>query len=228
VKRNVANTRERIMESAARMFEAEGVRAATVDGIAAGAGVTKRTLYYHFRSKDDLIAASLNEQDLVEQRAIDFVREAGDGSIEELLASVFSNIIRNASNARWKGCAFSRTAVELAGLPGHPAVSAAKKHRAKVERIFSDRLEAIGARDAARSARRLMILIDGAITHCLVHHDPNYAVEAREMALELVAAAKTGSRSRICLLDGSVNSEAGPSIVYDVCRGMGLNRVRAG
>src|SRR5690606_6360238 len=58
-----ATTRERIIKAAVKLFHGEGIRAVSVDAVAAKAGVTKRTLYYHFRSKDDLIAAYLETRD---------------------------------------------------------------------------------------------------------------------------------------------------------------------
>ncbi len=117
------STRRRILDAAIAMFDAEGVRAATVDGISALAGVTKRTLYYHFRSKDDLMVAALEDfsggrifDPIVEDRALD---------AREFVSSVFAEVGVRARDIRWKGCAFTRAAAELAGLPGHPAVAAA-------------------------------------------------------------------------------------------------------
>jgi len=56
---SLPTTRETIIQAADDLFYGEGIRAASMDAIAERAGVTKRTLYYHFRSKDDLIAAYL-------------------------------------------------------------------------------------------------------------------------------------------------------------------------
>ena len=56
------DTRGRILRAADAVFASDGLRAGSMDRIAAHAGVTKRTLYYHFRSKDDLIAACLSER----------------------------------------------------------------------------------------------------------------------------------------------------------------------
>ena len=57
-------TRDCILEAAGKLFYAEGFRAISMDVIAEEAGVTNRTLYYHFRSKDDLIAAWLELEPL--------------------------------------------------------------------------------------------------------------------------------------------------------------------
>ena len=58
-----ATTRERIIAAASKLFYGQGIRNVGMDLIAEKAGVTKRTLYYHFRSKDDLVAAYLDARD---------------------------------------------------------------------------------------------------------------------------------------------------------------------
>lgn len=61
--RSGTDTHERIIAAAAKLFYNEGVRAVSVDAVAERADVTKRTLYYHFDSKDELIAAYLETRD---------------------------------------------------------------------------------------------------------------------------------------------------------------------
>ncbi len=185
-----SDTRRRILEAAGRLFDVEGVRSATIDAIAAEARVTKRTLYYHFRSKDDLIAASLLDQSLVVQRAIDFVGFDTSEGLEDVVKQVFGTVSELTADIRWKGCAFMRAAIELAGLPGHPAVLAARNHKAQIELILCNRLTTLGARDPASSARKIMILLDGAIMQGMVHHDPDYVGEASRMALNIVMSAR--------------------------------------
>ena len=51
------STRDRIVAAANRLFYREGIRAVSVDAVAEEAGLTKRSLYYHFKSKDELIEA---------------------------------------------------------------------------------------------------------------------------------------------------------------------------
>jgi len=61
--RDAHATRQQIIQAADALFYGEGIRSASMDAIAAKAGVTKRTIYYHFPSKDDLIAAYLTARD---------------------------------------------------------------------------------------------------------------------------------------------------------------------
>ncbi|MCV4655865.1 TetR/AcrR family transcriptional regulator, partial [Escherichia coli] len=56
-------TRHRIVAASAKLFYDDGIRGVSVDAVADKAGVTKRTLYYHFQSKDDLVAAYLAARD---------------------------------------------------------------------------------------------------------------------------------------------------------------------
>ena len=67
--RDAAKTRKTIVDAAVRLFYAEGIRRVSVDAVAEKAGVTKRTLYYHFRSNADLIATYLESRDLPNLRA---------------------------------------------------------------------------------------------------------------------------------------------------------------
>ena len=61
--RDAAQTREKIVKTASRLFYGKGVRAVSMDTVAEKAGLTKKTLYYHFRSKDDLVTAYLASRD---------------------------------------------------------------------------------------------------------------------------------------------------------------------
>src|SRR6478736_1176070 len=59
------DTRDRLFEAAARVFEAEGIGGASIEAIAAAAGYTRGAFYSNFKSKDELIIAML--EDHVEQ-----------------------------------------------------------------------------------------------------------------------------------------------------------------
>jgi AcrR family transcriptional regulator len=187
-------TYARILDAAIKLFDEQGIRGTTVDEIAKEAGVTKRTVYYHFRSKDDLLARALTDQGTTERRAIDLVFKESRDELESNIMRLFGEIARYAADPRWKGCAFIRASVELAGMPGHPAVHAARNHRKYVERTLCRELTEIHAVEPESLARRLAILLDGAITYSVVHHDPKYAVEAGRLAVSLVAAARRTGR----------------------------------
>src|SRR5690348_7908052 len=115
-------TRDRILDAASRLFYSGGIRAVSVDAVAEKAGVTKRTFYYHFRSKDDLIADYLKIRD--EPNLVVFKRlyAETDGDLADRVAGIFRKLGRTVQHPKWKGCAFLRTSVELVNMPGHPAI----------------------------------------------------------------------------------------------------------
>src|SRR5688500_4990300 len=113
------STRERIVGAASELFYDEGIRAVGVDAVAAKAGVTKRTLYYHFTSKDDLIAAYLQVREQPNLARFRRWYSDAEGGAAEKTRAVFRNLARAARRPSWKGCAFLRTSAELANMPGH-------------------------------------------------------------------------------------------------------------
>lgn len=198
------NTRSRIIDAAIVLFDAQGVRGATVDAIAAKAGITKKTLYYHFRSKDDLMVASVVEARDNRRHPFDEILKNPNLHIEGVIEALFYELSKWTADERWKGCALSRAAAELAGLPGHPMVRAAKDYKDGIETAIQNRLLAQGADNAALLARRIVILIDGSILHGMVHHDPAYPIEAGRMALGVIQGAIKHSETCLdCIPEGT-------------------------
>ena len=111
-------TRKRIVDAATRLFYAEGIGRVSVDAVAEEAGLTKRTLYYHFKSKDDLIAAYLDGRDQPNLKRMAGWFDAAEGGADRKVEAIFTNLARAARHPKWKGCGFLRTAAELASMPG--------------------------------------------------------------------------------------------------------------
>jgi hypothetical protein len=76
--------------------------------------------------------------------------------------------------------------MELAGSPGHPGRTAARRHKAAVERLFAEKLELNGISEPAQLARQLVLLIEGCNSLVLIHGDTAYAEAARDAAQRLV------------------------------------------
>lgn len=179
-------TRERILKTAAKLFYGKGVRSTGVDLIAAKAGVTKRTLYYHFRSKDDLIAAYLDMRDHPNRTLFSRWFAEAEGTLPDKIEALFRNLGAAARHPKWSGCGFLKTAAELAALPGHPAIRVAARHKAGVEAWLAETLQAHGVRGAGNVARQIAILMDGAFSTMLVHRDSAYFDAAGRAAAALV------------------------------------------
>ena len=188
-------TRKRIVDAASRLFYDEGIRAVSVDSVAAKAGVTKRTLYYHFESKDDLVAAYLDARDQPNLALMARWFDEADGGLPDKIEAIFRQLARSARHPRWKGCGFLRTAAELAPLPGHPAVRIGARHKAGFEAWLAGACAAGGIPPSAELARQVVLLMDGAFSIMLVHRDPSYIEAAGRAAAELARAAQSPGTS---------------------------------
>jgi AcrR family transcriptional regulator len=191
--RETRPTRERIIDAAAKLFHAEGVRAVSVDAVAEKAAVTKRTLYYHFRSKDDLIAAYLDIRD--QPNFVVFTRWFAEtpGDVADKVEGLFLNLARSARHPKWKGCGFLRTSVELVNLPGHPALVIGRAHKKRVEEWLCATFFAEGlGEQAGQLARQIILLLDGAFSVVLLHRDPSYMEAAGEAAAQLIRGRLAG------------------------------------
>lgn len=190
-------TRTRIIGAAEALFYEHGLRSVSVDAIAERAGVTKRTLYYHFESKDELIAAYLAARDTpTVERYRDWL---GDDSrpLPERIAAMFSALAEYAGRPKWLGCGFTRAAVELAGQPGHPAVVMAAGHKKRFESWLTEELCGSGVSDPGLLGRQVMILLEGAIAQMLIHRDVSYAMAAGKAAAALVAGGFVETLERV-------------------------------
>jgi AcrR family transcriptional regulator len=183
------DTRQRIIAAASKLFYSEGIKSVSVDAVAAAAGVTKRTLYYHFDSKDDLIAAYLGGRDQPNLAMFQRWFAESRGGLPARIEAIFKNLARSARHPKWKGCGFLRTSAELANMPGHPAIRIGAAHKKKFESWLRVTFEAEGIAQASRLARQILLLLDGSFAVVLLHRDPSYIETAGEAAASLTSAA---------------------------------------
>jgi AcrR family transcriptional regulator len=161
-----------------------------VDEVAAFARVTKRTLYYHFRSKDELLAAVL---ELHHDLALARIRKHADrytGRADEMLTVLFRELAGWSAKPGWTGAGFTRLAMELADLPGHPARAVAKRHKAALESWWTDLLDKAGVSLPSERAREVALLMEGATALILIHGDRGYADAAARAAKRLIGEAE--------------------------------------
>lgn len=164
--------------------------------VAAKAGLTKRTLYYHFRSKDDLVAAYLASRDQPNLALFKRWFDETEGGLPAKIEAIFRNLARSAAHPKWKGCGFLRTSAELANMPGHPAIKIGAAHKKKFEDWLRVTFEAGGIASASQLARQIILLLDGSFAVVLLHRDPSYIETAGEAAFALISAALPARRKR--------------------------------
>lgn len=188
-------TRDVIVHAAAKLFRGHGIRDVSLDMIASQAGLTKRTIYYHFRSKDEIIAAYLEARDMPNLETFKTWFAATEGDLADKVAGIFRQLAVAAHHPKWKGCGFLRTTVELVRTPGHPAMEIARAHKKRVEDWLAAEMEAGGlgpgehALDSKILARQILLLLDGAFSTVLLNRDPSYMETAGQAAAALVRQA---------------------------------------
>ena len=171
---------ERILETADRLFYLRGIRAVGVDTIAAEIGISKRTLYNHFPSKDELISAYLARR----FRQV----PASDKPPAEQILGTFDALERRFASKSFRGCPYVNAVVELgAADQSVRKIAIAFKESRRV--WFRDLLLQLDVAHAEDLATQLTLLVDGAIAQDLVRDDPSMARAAKAAARVLLANA---------------------------------------
>jgi AcrR family transcriptional regulator len=173
-------TSERILETADRLFYGQGIRAMGVDTIAAETGISKRTLYNHFPSKDALIAAYL-------RRRLRLIPTSDKAPALQILED-FERLERAFASEGFRGCAFVNAVAELKD-PRHAANEIALAFKEMRRQWFRELLVRAEVADPDGLSLQLLLLVDGAIAAALVRRDPSVARAARDAARVLLIAA---------------------------------------
>jgi AcrR family transcriptional regulator len=176
--------RERILETAFRLFYAHGVRGVGVDTIIASSGVAKATFYKHFPSKDDLAVAYLDRVDGLWRGQLQAAAAAAGPEPRARLVGMFDALLAACQQDDFHGCAFINTAAESA--PGSPAHARTVEHKAAVRAWVRGIAEQAGAQDPDGLARALTLLLDGGLAEGVLDRDPSAARAAKQTARELV------------------------------------------
>ncbi|SEO95110.1 transcriptional regulator, TetR family [Rhodospirillales bacterium URHD0017] len=172
--------RERILETADRLFYGQGIRAVGVDTVAAEIGISKRTLYNYFPSKDELIVAYLS-------RRLRPTPVSDLPPLQQILGN-FERLERTFASGVFRGCPFVNAVAELKE-PAHAANKIALAFKEQRRLWFRDLLARLEVDDPDTLAMQLQILADGAIATALVRGDPKVARTAGEAARVLLKAA---------------------------------------
>ncbi|EGG49167.1 Transcriptional regulator, TetR family [Streptomyces griseoaurantiacus M045] len=174
------------------MFYAEGIHTVGVDRIVEEARVTRATFYRHFRGKENLVVAYLNEADRSMRAEADAAVSAGLPAADTLRA-LSDTIARGIRSPGFRGCAFLNAAAEYPD-PAHPVHRAVLAHRDWLLGTTTGLLALIREEPAEHAAQHFVMLRDGAMAAgCL--YDPVLVCETFLHGVEglLKAHAETGS-----------------------------------
>jgi AcrR family transcriptional regulator len=184
-----SEVRQRVLETADRLFYQDGLRGVGIDRIIAEAGVAKMSLYKHFPSKDDLIMAVLQYR---EELVLDFFATAiarHEKRTKNKLRAFFAALKEWFESSGFRGCAFQNAAVELAD-PAHAGTLFVREHKRRFQQFLSTLIaDSLGPRKAG-VAPAVGLLVEGAIVTAVIHGSSDSVDTARDTALKLVAGAK--------------------------------------
>lgn len=179
---------ERILAAADRLFYTQGIRAVGVDAIAEAAKVSKRTLYNHYPTKDDLVAAYLTAR---------FKHlPPSDAPARSQVLGYFERLERLFAEGGFRGCPYVNAVTEI-GDRKHAAARIALQFKEQRIAWYRTLLERMGVAEPQRLAMQLQLLVEGAISAVLVSNDPSVARHARAAAEVLLdAALSAGAKAR--------------------------------
>ncbi|MGW3341681.1 TetR/AcrR family transcriptional regulator [Nonomuraea rubra] len=159
------STRDRLLDAAAELFYREGVGVG-IDALCRRAGVSKRSMYQLFGSKDEVVAASLDRRAPAYQ-ALLLPPADDDRPPRARILHVFERLEESAAEPDFRGCPFVAAAVEVKS-PEHPASLVARRNKDALTAFFRREAERAGAADPALLGRQLTVAFDGASAQAVV------------------------------------------------------------
>lgn len=163
------SARERLLDTAERLFYAEGVHTVGIDRVLAESGVAKATLYKNFGNKDGLVAAYLDRRHERQAERVSAALARGRTPREQVL-NVFESQAQLFARPDFRGCAFAAASAE--GPAGGPNEERSRVYRDYVRGVFRDVLDRAGVADAESAACRLHLIYDGAQMSARMDPDP--------------------------------------------------------
>ncbi len=179
--------RDRILDTAFRLFYARGIRAVGVDLIIAESGVAKATFYKHFPAKDELVLAYLDRVDTIWSGQLHAAAEAAGPDPADQLVGLFDALSTACRREGYRGCAFINAAAEA--TPGTPVHERTVAHKQSVLAWVRDLAGQAGAENPDALARALTLLLDGGLSDGALTADPAAAQAAKQTARALVRSA---------------------------------------
>jgi AcrR family transcriptional regulator len=184
----VSSEDARIAAVAATEFHEHGITATGVDALCRAAGISKRTLYQRFGSKDGVIVAAYESLDIPVYEMFTVPVEAQTDDPRGQLEAFFARLEPIVASPDFRGCPFTNAASELADSE-HPAHAVVRRHKARIRRWLRSRAKAAGATNPDQLARQLMLLFAGVQSQALLERSGRAARDASGLARTLIDAS---------------------------------------
>ncbi len=184
--------RQHLVDTAIELFSAHGYHGTGIDRIAEEARVSKKTMYHHFRSKEELILAALRHHDgCFRNEFMKAVNNQGETAYERLLA-IFDVAHAWFSDNNFYGCMFINAIGEYSA-PDSAIREVCKEYKRLTLSYIEELTEAANIPDAHAVAATIAILLEGSIVTAQVAGTPNAAENAKSAAKIIVDNALAGS-----------------------------------
>jgi len=182
--------RDHLIDTALELFCQNGFHATGIDKILEQAGVARMTLYNHFKSKDELILATLRRRD--EKFRNWFMRtvERLAKTPQDRLLSIFDTLDEWFTGKDFFGCMFINASAEYSA-PDDPIHMASVEHKTLVLKYLRELSTATGVRESDVLADELMLLMEGAIVMAYVAGDHKAASHAKVAAGKLIQQSRS-------------------------------------
>jgi AcrR family transcriptional regulator len=179
--------KQEIIDRALDRFQQGGFHATGIDAVMADTGISKRTLYKYFPSKEDLIEAVLEQYGCDAEDALFAPAMARSNDPREKIAAIF-DVRRELmeTGGCYRGCLAMRAAQEFAGK--HDGITARGQASADyVEARFAELAAAAGVADPKEAGRRINLLFQGAVLTSQMRRDTAAFESAKAMLRDLLA-----------------------------------------
>jgi AcrR family transcriptional regulator len=160
-KRGEPTARDRLVATTIELFYQEGIRAIGIDTVIAKSGVSKSSLYRTFASKDELIEAFAEEQNLRFWQWWDDVVNPFHGNPRAMIEALMNGLADLIASPQFRGCPFINIATEFPD-PKHPATAIAYANKLEVHERLTTLSQEMGAHDPKLLGDQLALLMDGA------------------------------------------------------------------
>ncbi len=185
----MSEKRQELIGAAIELFASHGFHGTGIDRIAEHAKVSKKTMYHHFRSKEELIVAALRYQDsLFRNHFIRAVEQAASTPYDRLLA-VFDVAHDWFLQRDFYGCIFINAISEYADR-NSSIREACKEYKRQMRDYIEEITRSLDVHDPDRLAAELAILLEGSIVTAQVSQLPEAAHTAKQAARTLIDNAR--------------------------------------
>ena len=192
------STRERLLKAATDVLSEESFSQLSIDRVTERAGLSRRTFFLHFNSKDQLLAEVLSYMRPVQIEKYRSWTDKLDPDLgtDDRIYSLFRNLVEMIRAPDWRGCCFLRVSAEFGDRTGHPVHAVVAEAHRDMERWLEAELNSGDFVAPGLLAKQLVILINGLLVMQLVHRDGSYSAAVLCMLPSILAAEKAQEASR--------------------------------